>query len=196
MDKSCPRAAARAAVNLPQMTKNLHIYLGLGSNLANELGTPREHLTRAVHALRTLGQVRTSSLYKSAPLGPQDQPHFYNAVVELRPFNTKLQPLELLAFVQKLENEAGRKRLRHWGERSLDVDILLFGDAISNTEKLTLPHYGILERNFVALPLLELAPDALVGHTKLADAKTAQDWAGLEVAQDASWSVLNSDFKP
>lgn len=134
-------------------------YLGLGSNLANELGSPVQHLQQALASLRhhkSIKEVRVSSFYASVPMGPQDQPDFINAVVAL---DTTFAPLDLLAFCQTLEQEAKRARLRRWGERSLDVDILLYGQMQINEPQLTVPHAGLAERNFVLVPLRELAPE-------------------------------------
>ena len=124
-------------------------YIGLGSNL----GDPVQILKEAVVKLATLGQVRVSQLYQSPPMGPQDQPHYVNAVVELV---TDLAPLALLDHLQQFEQDAGRVRLRHWGERTLDLDLLLYGQEQIQTERLTVPHVGIFERDFVLIPLLNL----------------------------------------
>lgn len=155
-------------------------YLGLGSNLANELGSPSEHLQQAIISLaqqQAIRDVQASSFYASTPMGPQDQPDFVNAVVGCE---TSLQPLELLALCQQLETGAKRARLRHWGERSLDVDILLYGQAEINEPQLTIPHAGLAERNFVLLPLRELAPEVLIAGKPIATYPLSTDWAGLK----------------
>jgi len=155
-------------------------YVGLGSNLANELGSPIEHLQ---HALAALGEhqqiydVRVSSFYASAPMGPQDQPDFINAVAG---FKTTLSPFTLLAFCQQLEGQARRARLRHWGERSLDVDILLYGEAQIVEPQLTIPHAGLLERNFVLLPLRELTPALIIAGKSIDSYVASSDWTGLK----------------
>ncbi|WP_435979663.1 2-amino-4-hydroxy-6-hydroxymethyldihydropteridine diphosphokinase [Psychrobacter sp. DM4] len=155
-------------------------YLGLGSNLINELGTPTQHLQQAIKGLSEHKQVRevqVSSFYLSAPMGPQDQPDFVNTVVSVQ---TTLTPFELLAFCQQLENNAKRARLRHWGERSLDVDILLYGDAQVAEPTLTIPHAGLYERNFVLIPLLELIPTLKVAGKPLTNCASSKDWTGLK----------------
>ena len=86
-------------------------YIGLGSNL----GDSQQILAEAYHKLATLGMVKASKLYQSSPMGPQDQPNYHNAVVAL---TTALAPLELLDKLQQFEQESGRVRLRHWGERT------------------------------------------------------------------------------
>lgn len=159
-------------------------YLGLGSNLANELGSPIEHLQQALDDLcrhLDIRDIRVSSFYASAPMGPQDQPDFINAVVG---FETTLTPLALLAFCQHLEQQAKRARIRHWGERSLDVDILLYGEEQIFEPQLTIPHVGLTERNFVLLPLRELAPEILIAGKSISDYPQSKDWAGLKLFTD------------
>ena len=130
-------------------------YIGLGANLED----PQQQV---VDALQELAQVKDtqlvaqSSLYISKPVGPQDQPDFVNAVACLE---TSLQPLELLDALQQLEQDHGRIRKRHWGERTLDLDIILFDDIQQSTERLNLPHPFAHERSFVLFPLAEIAPD-------------------------------------
>ncbi len=124
-------------------------YIGLGSNL----GDSRQILTEAVHKLASLGQVKTSRLYQSPPMGPKDQPNYLNAAVQLL---TDLAPLALLDELQRFEQESGRVRLRHWGERTLDLDLLLYGQEQIQHERLTVPHAGVMERDFVLIPLLDL----------------------------------------
>ena len=159
-------------------------YLGLGSNLATELGSPIEHLQQAIRRLAQHEDVRhlqVSSYYASAPMGPQDQPDFINAVVGLE---TRLSPLELLALCQQLEQQAQRARLRRWGERSLDVDILLHGDAQIAEPQLTIPHAGLPERNFVLIPLRELAPELIIAGKPITDYPLSDDWTGLKLLSD------------
>lgn len=155
-------------------------YVGLGSNLTNELGTPTMHIEQALQSLRAherVSDVCMSSLYASAPMGPQDQPDFINAVAG---FKTSLTPLELLDVCQQLEQNARRARLRHWGERSLDVDILLYGQQKIAEPRLTVPHAGLSERNFVLIPLQELAPALEIQGRSIQDYTQSQDWSGLE----------------
>ncbi len=154
-------------------------YLGLGSNLSNEIGTPSQHIEQAIDRLAAhadIRHVRASSLYASQPMGPQDQPDFVNAVVEL---DTVLTPDALLDLCQCLEQQAMRVRLRHWGERSLDVDVLLYGATLIDTPRLTVPHAGILERNFVLIPLAELNPELCLFEQRIIDIPMSHDWTGL-----------------
>lgn len=154
-------------------------YLGLGSNLANALGSPIEHLQQALASLeqhKAIRQLQVSSYYASAPMGPQDQPDFINAVVELK---TTLSPLELLALCQQLETQAQRERVRRWGERSLDVDILLYGQQQINEPTLIVPHAGLHERNFMLVPLRELAPELIIKNQPISAYPLSADWSGL-----------------
>ena len=156
-------------------------YVGLGSNLANEFGSPVEHLQQAFEMLKEeeeIRAVRISSFYASVPMGPQDQPDFVNAVAG---FETILTPFELLKFCQQLEQQAKRARLRHWGERSLDVDILLYGDEQIIEPTLTIPHAGLHERNFVLIPLRELAPELIIVGKSISDYPQSGDWTGLKL---------------
>ncbi len=130
-------------------------YIGLGSNLNN----PELQLKKALAALNeipgaTLAQY--SSFYRSEPLGPGDQPYYINAVALL---TTDLTPMELLGQLQLIENRQGRVRDgQRWGPRTLDLDLLLYGDEIIDEAVLTVPHPEIRHRNFVLMPLLELDP--------------------------------------
>lgn len=132
------------------------VYIALGSNLAN----PLHQVQSALNALAELPQTKliaTSSLYRTPPLGPQDQPDYLNAVVAL---DTDLSAENLLDHTQKIELEHGRVRKdERWGSRTLDLDILLFGDEIINTERLTVPHYDMKNRQFMLYPLAEIAPE-------------------------------------
>lgn len=124
-------------------------YIGLGSNLGDSL----QILTEAVHKIAALGPVKVSKLYQSPPMGPQDQPNYLNAAVQLV---TDLAPLALLDELQRFEQESGRVRLRRWGERTLDLDLLMYGQEQIQNERLTVPHIGVMERDFVLIPLLDL----------------------------------------
>jgi 2-amino-4-hydroxy-6-hydroxymethyldihydropteridine diphosphokinase len=154
-------------------------YIGLGSNL----GDSRQILTEAVQKLATLGAVSTSKLYQSPPMGPQDQPHYFNAVARLE---TDLTALALLDQLQQFEQDAGRVRLRRWGERTLDLDLLLYGDEQIQHERLTVPHVGILERDFVVIPLLDLDPNLHIQGHRLDRLDLLQHTTLTEVA-DQHW---------
>jgi len=155
-------------------------YIGLGSNL----GDSRQILSEAIAKLKTLGEVKVSKLYQSPPMGPQDQPNYLNAVAEL---NTDLTPLDLLDQLQRFEKEAGRVRLRRWGERTLDLDLLIYGDEKIQNERLTVPHIGILERDFVVIPLLDLDADLQINDQPLKNLELIQQ-PTLTVLADESWA--------
>jgi len=129
------------------------VYIGLGSNLDE----PKRQLAMAVTALKQLPQSefqRLSSIYLTKPMGPADQSDYYNAVAEI---TTRLTPQDLLAELQSIESSQGRKRDgRRWHERTLDLDMLLYGDELIDTDNLVVPHPGMHERAFVLFPLQEL----------------------------------------
>lgn len=134
------------------------VYIGLGSNLEN----PVQQLLTALQELDNLPATRlhrASSLYSSKPVGPQDQPDFVNAVACLE---TELDAHTLLDALQALEQGHRRIRERHWGPRTLDLDILLFNEDFINTERLTVPHAFMHERGFVLLPLSEISPEIVL----------------------------------
>ena len=132
------------------------VYVALGSNLDD----PLAQLTQAVDSLKKFAKnLKVSPFYGSKPLGPQDQPDYVNAVVK---FETELEPLVLLDALQAIENQQGRVRLRRWGERTLDLDILLYDNVQLQTERLTLLHYDMHNREFVIVPLYDLSPELIL----------------------------------
>lgn len=144
------------------MTASIRCFIGLGSNLNN----PTEQVVRALDELATLDKcqfIQASSLYASAPVGPQDQPDFINAVAEIE---TELPPHLLLDQLQAIEQKHERVRERHWGPRTLDLDLLLYGDQEINTERLIVPHPFMHERSFVLYPLSEISPDVEIPQDK------------------------------
>lgn len=154
-------------------------YIGMGSNL----GDSRQILQYAVQRLKDLGQVQVSRLYQSPPMGPQDQPYYYNAAAQLI---TSLEPLDLLDQLQRIEQEAGRVRLRRWGERTLDLDLLIYAEQDIQNQRLTVPHLGLLERDFVIVPLLDIDPDLIVKGQKLKDLELVKH-PSLTVVADRNW---------
>jgi len=132
------------------------VYIALGSNLAS----PLEQVNAAVKAIGEIPDSRivaVSSFYRTPPLGPQDQPDYLNAAVAL---DTALSPETLLDHTQRIELQQGRiRKAERWGPRTLDLDIMLFGDCIINTARLTVPHYDMKNRGFMLWPLFEIAPD-------------------------------------
>ena len=128
-------------------------YLGLGSNL----GDREENLRKSLSLLGDAGEITAlSSIYETEPWGYADQPSFLNLVCG---FRTSLSPPELLALAQEVERKLGRVRTIRYGPRTMDVDILLYGDRIVDTSDLQIPHPRIPERAFVLAPFAEIAPD-------------------------------------
>ena len=131
-------------------------YVALGSNL----GDRKENLRNALKHLEAnaVHVVKVSTFIETEPYGVTDQPGFVNAVCQVE---TKLEPLELLRLLLKIELEMGRVRLRRWGERNIDLDLLLYEDACMVSEELTLPHPDMQNRDFVLLPLAEIAGEVV-----------------------------------
>ena len=139
------------------------VYSGMGSNLAD----PADQLRSAVQALAQLPDSRligVSAFYQSDSLLP-GQPRYTNAVAAI---DSSLAPLDLLDALQAIELDQGRERQERWGPRTLDLDILLFGDRLIDEPRLKVPHYHMHARPFVLYPLAELAPASL----KLSDGRT------------------------
>lgn len=156
-------------------------YIAVGSNLAD----PVTQANAAIDALKLLPGsefIQASQLYSSTPMGPQDQPDYINAVVAIK---TELTPLELLDCTQAIELEQGRVRKdERWGPRTLDLDIILYGNEVIDSERLTVPHYGMRDREFVLYPLAEIAPNlTLPDGTELAQLLNQVDRNGLSVWQ-------------
>ncbi|KZX62559.1 2-amino-4-hydroxy-6-hydroxymethyldihydropteridine pyrophosphokinase [Vibrio sp. HI00D65] len=156
-------------------------YIAVGSNLAD----PVSQANLAIEMLKSLPRstfIATSQLYSSTPMGPQNQPDYINAVVAIK---TELTPIELLDCTQKIELEQGRVRKdERWGPRTLDLDIVLYGNEVIDSERLTIPHYGMKEREFVLYPLAEIAPSLqLPDGTELTELLKIVDKNGLNVWQ-------------
>lgn len=134
--------------------------VALGSNLDD----PKLQVERAFIALGSLPAtqlVKRSSLYRSAPQGPQDQDDYINAAAALQ---TRLTAKDLLLALQQIEQDFGRVKTRHWGERVIDLDIIFYGNQNINLNEpaLIIPHAHALQRDFVLKPILEMYPDYLV----------------------------------
>ena len=149
------RLGQRFTVDLELYTDTRRAYVALGSNL----GDRRAYLEGAVRGLAALPGCRVkavSEFIETEPFGYTEQPRFLNGCLAL---DTLLPPLELLDELQKLEQAALRERKLHWGPRTLDLDLLFYEDLKMDSARLTLPHPGIAERDFVLRPLAEIAPD-------------------------------------
>ena len=131
-------------------------YVALGSNL----GDREENLRTALKHLQENGVevIKTSTFIETEPYGVTDQPGFVNAVCQVE---TELAPLELLRLLLSIEQEMGRVRLRRWGERNIDLDLLLYEDAVLESEELTLPHPDMQNRDFVLIPFAEIAGEVV-----------------------------------
>ncbi len=163
------------------------VYLGLGSNL----GDRRRNLAEALRRLPPLVQVEAvSSLYETQPVGPQEQPLFYNAACR---GVTGLPPLELLRHVKQIERDLGRRPdggpSERWGPRPIDIDVLLYGDLVIEEADLRVPHAELANRAFVLVPLAELA--AGVRHPELGrtigELADATDRSGVEKRAASGW---------
>ena len=133
-------------------------YVGLGANI----GEPRAQVLAAWDALGRIPQTRAiarSSLYRSAPMGYQDQPDFLNCVAKLE---TTLEPRALLSHLRQIERDLGRTRSFRDAPRTIDLDLLLYGSAVIDTPDLVVPHPRMHERAFVLEPLVELDPGAVI----------------------------------
>lgn len=156
-------------------------FVGIGSNL-NE---PSRRIAESITALDNISAValeRVSSLYQTDPMGPADQPVYLNAVAQL---STSLAPLALLDTLQGVENEQGRVRTNErWTARTLDLDLLLYGDQQIDHERLTVPHPGMTVRSFVLVPLLEIAPDINIpGKGPAADYRATCEDFGIQCVE-------------
>ena len=144
--------AARTVIGRQRMTKAV---VALGANL----GSPRQQIIDALRAIKSQPEfslLDVSSIYSSPPMGPPDQPDYMNAVCII---NSSISAADTLATLHHIEDSFGRTRTRHWGERTLDLDLILFGEQRSDADSLRLPHPGLYQRNFVIIPLVEIAAD-------------------------------------
>lgn len=150
-------------------------YLGLGSNL----GDRAKYLSETIRLLRALAGVRVTAIspvYDTKPVGVAGQPNYLNVVTGIE---TDLPPAQLLTACQEIENTLGRTRDVRWGPRTLDIDILCYGDLISANPALTLPHPRMTERAFVLVPLAVLAPQLLVDGKTVRELAAASDRTGV-----------------
>jgi 2-amino-4-hydroxy-6-hydroxymethyldihydropteridine diphosphokinase len=159
-------------------------YLGLGSNL----GDRRQHLAEAVrrlHAGPALQVVKISPVYESSPVGVTAQPDFLNLVVQVATTQT---PHELLAECLRIETDLGRVRRERWGPRTIDIDVLLYGDARIDDEHLTVPHPRMRERSFVLTLLAEIAPGMKLDGKTVGELADALGERGLRKLGPLDWA--------
>ena len=162
------------------------VYLGLGSNIGNRGANLRAAIERMVPDVTIIA---ASDLYESEPLpapGIDKQPAFLNAVAKVE---TSLAPDDLLVLVKNVERRLGRRPGVRWGPRPIDVDILIFGDAVLATDGLTIPHTAIRERSFVLAPLADLAPDLVPPgwQGSVGDALRRLGTGGVRPVSGAEW---------
>ena len=132
-------------------------YLGLGSNLGDRLTALQTSLDY-LNQSETIRLTRVSPVYETVPVGGPEQPDYLNAAAEIE---TETEPNELLHICREIENKLGRTRSVHWGPRTIDIDILLYGGEHIQTDMLTIPHPHMHERAFVLKPLADIAPQAV-----------------------------------
>jgi 2-amino-4-hydroxy-6-hydroxymethyldihydropteridine diphosphokinase len=143
-------------------------YLGIGTNL----GDPLQQMSRAVtylHHTAGMSVTSLSSIYQTSPIGYLDQPDFYNMVIEIE---TLLIPTQLLAAILHIEKKLHRVRAIRWGPRTIDIDILLYGDHLMQSNELQIPHPRMKERAFVLIPLYELIGNKILPGTE----QTLREW--------------------
>lgn len=156
-------------------------FIGLGSNLGERVANIRRAI-ELLEGCKDVEVLRRASLYETEPVGIEAQPWFINTVVEIE---TRLTPCELFKLCKQIEGQVGREHKGRWGPREIDVDILLFGDVITNSDELVIPHPELHKRRFVLVPLCEIEgelmhpvlKESLQGLlTQLADAKTVKGY--------------------
>jgi len=158
----------------------IQVYVALGANLSQ----PIEQLNNACQALLSIAEENSFSIspyYRSVPMGDVEQPDYVNAVAG---FKTDLASIDLLDALQKIENKQGRLRTLRWGPRTLDLDLLLYGNEHINLPRLTVPHYGMKQRSFVLVPLFDLIPTLILpDKTSFGSLITAALVAELQLAK-------------
>ena len=155
--------------------------LGLGGNIGNPRAA-MAHALQAIDRADTCSVLAVSRLYVTPPWGKTDQADFFNccALVE-----TTLEPEPLLQFCLSIERQMKRVRVERWGPRTIDIDVLTYGDRIQKTELLEVPHPRMTERAFVVMPLADIAPDLVVKGRSVADWLEMADVAGIRIADES-----------
>jgi 2-amino-4-hydroxy-6-hydroxymethyldihydropteridine diphosphokinase len=159
-------------------------YLGLGGNLGDPVANMAAALQQ-VEARQDCRVTAVSRVYRTPPWGKTDQDWFFNSAAEI---STTLDPIALLRLCLEIERSMKRLRIERWGPRTIDLDVLVYGDVALATDELTLPHPRMTERAFVLQPLSELAPDLVIASRPVSAWLAAVDAAGIEVADaDQDW---------
>ncbi len=162
---------------------NTEVLIGLGGNLGDPLAAMREALKK-IDAHKHCAVVCVSSVWRTPPWGLTDQPDFLNACAKL---STSLSPRAFLDLCLKIELDLKRVRDVRWGPRSIDIDILFFGDQEISEPGLVVPHPRIADRAFVLVPLAEIAPNIVMQGQTIAELAKASDKSGMVVLKDSSW---------
>lgn len=163
------------------MTQDVDAVIALGSNIGDKV----ENLSRAISSLEAhskIDVVARSRLYRTEAWGVEDQDWFLNACVGV---HTDLRPHALLDVCQAIEADMGRMRLKRWGPRIIDLDILVFGDVRQDDPDLTIPHPRITERAFVLAPLNDIAPDIVVKGKRVSDWLGQIDQSSIEIFEQS-----------
>lgn len=164
--------------------RKTRVSIGLGGNL----GDPVKAMAEALRALDVHPACRlkaVSRLYRTPPWGKTDQADFFNSCAVME---TALEPLELLELCLSIERSMKRVRIERWGPRTIDIDVLTYGDEIVHLEGLEVPHPRMTQRAFVLMPLAELMPDQIVSDKTISAWLSQADLAGIKVeSQDGSW---------
>ncbi|CDQ37748.1 MULTISPECIES: 2-amino-4-hydroxy-6-hydroxymethyldihydropteridine diphosphokinase [Virgibacillus] len=159
------------------------VYLALGTNIE-----PREqHLESGLRGIMehpNITVTRQSSIYQTAPVGYTNQADFLNMVIEIE---TSCSPLALLDYCQTLEQELGRERTIRFGPRTIDLDILLYNQENSKTERLIIPHPRMHERAFVLIPLHEIAPDIVIPEQERRVSELIKKLPGKDIKDVSIW---------
>lgn len=159
------------------MSRIVTAYLGLGANIGEPL-TQLQQAIESIHYTHGICVNRISSVYETAPIGFEDQPSFYNVVIEVQ---TTLSPFQLLSALSQIEKKMHRVRKVRWGPRTIDIDILLYDQRTIQHDDLQIPHPRMTERAFVMVPLAELIPDVTVPGTEQLVQQRASE---LQLEQD------------
>lgn len=155
-------------MQLTQKLERIRVYIALGSNLSSPLLQINSAL-KSLSRLPNTKLIKYSRFYRSKPLGQQEHPDYLNAVAAL---DTSLPAEKLLDHTQAIEHEQGRIRdNQRWAPREIDLDIILYADQIINTNRLIIPHYGLLDREFMLYPLLDIAPRLILPNGELLSKK-------------------------
>ncbi|SHJ50340.1 2-amino-4-hydroxy-6-hydroxymethyldihydropteridinediphosphokinase [Aureimonas altamirensis DSM 21988] len=158
--------------------------IGLGGNMGDPAASMAEAL-RLLDRTQGVSVTRASRLYRTPPWGRLDQPEFLNACADL---DVSLEPQSLLDLALQLEARLKRVRVERWGPRTIDIDVLAYGQSSIETPTLTLPHPRIRERAFVLMPLAELAPDLMIEGRTVRHWLAQLDVSGIEpVSDDGEW---------